>query len=62
MISNSGTFTLLARSFNIKANAGVMAEWIIHAFCNPLTINPATGVRSAESALRFLPALLLLRS
>ena len=44
---------MLSRSFNEKASAGVMIEWLV---CMPC--NTATGARSAEGALHFLPSLL----
>ena len=55
-VSNSGTFSMVPRSFNLKANAGVMVEWIVRLPCNP-----ATGARSAEgcATLRFLPSFVI---
>ena len=44
-ISNSGTFSVLPRSFNANVNAGVMVEWIVRVLCNS-----ATGVRSPGEA------------
>jgi len=52
-VSNSWTFSVVPRSFIASVNAGVMVEWIVRVLCNS-----ATGVRSAESARRFLPSLL----
>ena len=48
-VSNSGTFSVVPRSFNANVNAGVTVEWIVRVLCNS-----ATGVRSAESALPIL--------
>ena len=44
---------MVPRSFIANVNAGVMVESIVRVLCNL-----ATGVRSAEGALRFLPSLL----
>ena len=44
---------MLSRSFNVKVSAGVRVEWLVRMPCNT-----ATGVRSAEGALHFLPSLL----
>ena len=52
-VSNSGTFSVVPRSFNANVNAGLMVEWIVRVPCNLATV-----VRSAESTLRFLPSLL----
>ena len=52
-VSNSWTFSIVPRSFNANVNAGVMVDWVVRVLCNP-----ATGVRSAEGASRFLPSLL----
>ena len=52
-VSNSGTFSVVPSSSNANENAGLMAEWIVRVLCNL-----ATGVRSEESVLRFLPTML----
>ena len=37
-VSNSGTFSVVPRSFNANVNAGVMVEWIVRVLCNPATV------------------------
>ena len=36
-VSNSGTFSVLLRSFNATVNAGLMVEWIVRVLCNLAT-------------------------
>ena len=36
-VSNSGTFSVVPRSFNANVNAGLMVEWIVRLLCNLAT-------------------------
>ena len=34
-VCNSGTFSVVPRSFHVNVNAGLMVEWMVRVLCNP---------------------------